>query len=244
MLKKEYKAILFDLDGTLLPMDMKKFTEGYFMDLYSAVNMPEIAIKDFTEAIWQGTYAMMKNDGSKTNREVFWEFFGQKMGYDKKQTEEMDAKCLSFYSHEFVAAKRFCMDNPLAKQAVEIAKTKADKVILATNAIFPMAGHRTRLGWLGLKEEDFDYVTCYEDEYFCKPNPKYFEAIMNKMGLEPQDCLMIGNDEREDMLCASTVGLDAFLITDTMIPYKEQPWNGDKGSFTDMLSMLEGLKDR
>lgn len=26
----KYKAILFDMDGTLLPMDMKTFTEGYF----------------------------------------------------------------------------------------------------------------------------------------------------------------------------------------------------------------------
>mgnify|MGYP000177471382 FL=1 len=25
-----YQAILFDLDGTLLPMDLDQFTEGYF----------------------------------------------------------------------------------------------------------------------------------------------------------------------------------------------------------------------
>lgn len=241
-MKNHYKAILFDMDGTLLPMDMKKFTEGYFRDLYKKVNMPEIAPTDFVDAVWQGTYAMMKNDGTRTNREVFWEYFGQKFGFDKEQVEAIDKVCLSFYSEEFKAAKRFCMENPLAKKAVEIAREKADYVILATNAIFPMVGHRTRMEWVGLKESDFDYVTAYEDQCFCKPNPKYFVAILNKMGLKPEECLMIGNDEREDMLCASAAGLDAFLVEDTMIPYAEKPWTGDRGSFAQMIEVLQNLE--
>lgn len=242
MMKTKYKAILFDLDGTLVPMDMHKFTEGYFRDLYKSVNMTELPVGDFIDAIWQGTYAMMKNDGSNTNRDVFWDVFGQKFGFSTEQIDEIDQKCLAFYGNEFREAKRFCMDNPLAAKAVAIAREKADKVILATNAIFPLVGQITRLEWVGLKEEDFDLITCYEKEYFCKPNPKYFLSIMEKMGLKPEECLMIGNDEREDMLCASMAGIDSILVTDTMIPYKDKPWDGEKVTFAELIDVLNGLE--
>ena len=89
MLKTKYKAILFDLDGTLVPMDMHKFTEGYFRDLYKSVNMTELPVQDFIDAIWQGTYAMMKNDGKDTNRNVFWKVFGQKFDFNKVKLAHM-----------------------------------------------------------------------------------------------------------------------------------------------------------
>ena len=146
-----------------------------------------------------------------------------------------------FSKNEFKDSKRFTKNNPLAVKAVEIAHKKADLVILATNPIFPMAGQITRLGWIDLKKEDFDLVTCYEEESFCKPNPKYFEAVLKKMGLTPKECLMIGNDEKEDMLCAKMAGIDAYLVEDTMIKCKDHPWEGERGSFADMIKMLEGL---
>lgn len=239
MLKDHYKAILFDLDGTLLPMDMQVFTEGYFKDLYKTVDMPQIPAGSFVDAIWKGTYAMMKNDGSMSNHDIFWKTFGTYIDYP---TDEMDKKCLGFYANEFKQAKRYTMDNPLAVKAIEIARSKAKKVILATNPIFPMVGQEVRMAWVGLKKEDFDLVTCYEEESYCKPNPKYFEAVLSKMGLEPSECLMIGNDEKEDMLCATMAKLDCYLIEDTMIPCKEHPWTGDRGSFADMVKMLENLK--
>ena len=238
MLKNHYKAILFDLDGTLLPMDMDEFTNGYFKELYQAVNPEDIPIKTFVDAIWKGTYSMMTNDGKKTNRDAFWDTFGSLTGCD---VDEMDRRCLSFYSNEFKLSKCFTQDNPLALKAVQIARKKADKVILATNPIFPMAGQETRLEWIGLSKEDFDLVTCYEEEYYSKPNPKYFEAVLKKTGLKPEECLMIGNDEKEDMLCAQMAGIDAYLIEDTMIKCKDHPWEGDRGSFADMIKMLEGL---
>ncbi len=240
MLKDRYKAILFDLDGTLLPMDMEVFTNGYFKELYKTVNLPQIPIQSFVDAIWKGTYSMMKNDGSKTNHDAFWDTFSKLIDHD---VDDIDKRCLGFYANEFRLSKHYTQDNPLAVRAVKTARRKADKVILATNPIFPMVGQETRLGWIDLKKEDFDLVTCYENERFCKPNPKYFEAVLNKMSLRPDECLMIGNDEKEDMLCATMAGIDAYLVEDTMIRCEEHPWDGERGSFTDMLKVLEGLNN-
>lgn len=235
MLKNHYKAILFDLDGTLLPMDMDKFTTGYFKKLYKEVMHYGITPEVFTDAVWKGTYAMMKNDGSDTNRDVFWKTFEALTGLD---SNEIDPICLKFYSNAFKTAIEFTSPNPFAKDAVKLAHEKADKVILSTNPIFPWPGQVTRLEWLGLTPNDFDLVTSYEEERFCKPNPMYFISIMERMGLKPEECLVIGNDEREDMYCASKAGMDCFLITDTMIANKDYPWDGNKGTFAELMEIL------
>ena len=133
MLKNHYKAILFDLDGTLLPMDMDEFTNGYFKELYKAVNPEDIPIKTFVDAIWKGTYSMMTNDGKKTNRDAFWDTFGSLTGCD---VDDMDRRCLSFYSSEFKLSKCFTKDNPLARKAVQIARKKADKDFSRPNVRF------------------------------------------------------------------------------------------------------------
>lgn len=238
MLKNHYKAIFFDLDGTLLPMDMEEFTKGYFKRLYKKVMHLGITAEAFTDAIWKGTYAMMKNDGSDTNRNVFWKVFE---GLTGLEASVVDPICLSFYSNEFDTAIEFTMPNPLAGESVKLAHEKCEKVILSTNPIFPMDGQITRMKWLGLKESDFDLVTCYEKERYCKPNPMFFIELMNRFGLKPEECLVVGNDEREDMFCATKAGMDCYLVTDTMIANKDYPWEGDKGTFAEFVEVLKSL---
>lgn len=234
----KYRAILFDMDGTLVPMDLHEFTKGYFMDLGKKLAPFNIEQKKLVDAIWTGTAAMVKNNGPKTNRDAFWDTFGPITG---TKPEEVDPYCLDFYGNEFVFAKRFTQDNPLAKEAVHLAHEKANKVILATNPIFPMVGQITRLGWVDLKPEDFDFITSYENSINCKPNPAYFASVCERAGVEPSECLMIGNDEREDMLAASSLGIDCYLVTDTMISCPEHPWNGPRGTFAELVEMLKKL---
>ena len=92
--------------------------------------------------------------------------------------------------------------------------------MLATNPIFPSIATESRIRWAGLEPEDFELYTTYENTGYCKPNPDYYRDILNKLKLQPEDCLMVGNDVTEDMIAAS-VGMDVFLLTDCMIN-KEQ----------------------
>lgn len=241
-MKKSYKAILFDLDGTLVPMNTDEFTVGYFQDLGKKVDCFGYSMEDFQKIIWSGVKAMVLNDGSRQNRDAFWAKFSELTGItDEAKLREMDAMCLDFYGNEFKMAKRFVGDNPLAKEAVSLARTKAATVVLASNPLFPMVGHGTRLGYVGLSLDDFDMATSYETDTFCKPNPQYFTALCDRIGVAPSECLMIGNDEMEDGYAASKAGLDVYICTDSIIPSKEKPWQGEKGTFADMLKMLEGL---
>ena len=231
-------AICFDLDGTLLPMDMKTFTDGYYSLLAKKVAYLGVEAEPLVAGVWAGVKAMVKNDGSQKNVDAFWQRFEEFTGIPASLIKK---DCDEFYGKEFTGAKIFTGENPLAKKAVEAARKKAGKVVLATNPLFPMDGQRTRLSWLGLTPEDFDLVTSYESDGFCKPNPAYYLSVCERIGADPRDCLMIGNDEEEDGYAAARTGMSGYIITDCLIASERHPWQGPRGSFTDMLAMLEAL---
>ena len=235
---KKYEAILFDLDGTLLPMDMDVFMKAYFKNLCVALAPIGIDSKELVDAVWAGTGAMVKNDGSKKNCEVFWDFFNNAMTCDIAKAKEI---CDGFYKADFHNAKVATKENPLAKKAVELARKASGKVILATNPLFPRDGQLTRIGWIGLSESDFDLITSYESDSYCKPNPDYYKSICERMGVESENCLMIGNDEREDGYAARAAGLDTFLVTDCLIANDKYPCDCRRGTFEELCSYLEGL---
>lgn len=233
-----YQAILFDLDGTLLPMELEGFAKIYIGALARELAPFGLTVETMLKPFWAATKAMMANTSGKLNADVFWETFSAMTGVDRAQVEPI---CDAFYNEGFQAARAATMDNPLAKEAVRLAHEKAGKVVLATNPLFPMAGQATRLSWLGLKPEDFDLVTCYTSDRHCKPNPAYFIDICQRLDLDPSKCLMIGNDDREDMHCATAVGMECYLVTDCRLPDKENPWKGAQGTFADMVEMLKSL---
>ena len=65
------KVILFDLDGTLLPMDQDEFVKAYFGLLAKKLSAFGYEPEKLIQSIWMGTKAMITNDGSKTNEEAF-----------------------------------------------------------------------------------------------------------------------------------------------------------------------------
>lgn len=233
-------TILFDLDGTLLPMDMDTFTKGYFGTLAKKCAPMGFDPDALVKAVWAGTKAMVENDGAKTNEERFWEVFAALMG---DRVLSLKEEFESFYSHEFHEAKAYTGENPLAKEAVEIVKEKGYQVVLATNPIFPASGTRSRLSWVGLSPEDFSLVTTYENSVHCKPNPNYYLDILHQIGKKPEDCLMIGNDAVEDV-CAQKLGMEVFLVTDSLYnPHQVDISKVKQGTFRDLMENLRQLPD-
>ena len=69
------RYILFDLDGTLLPMDQDLFIKAYFKGLATALAPYGYDPEKLIGAIWAGPSAMIGNRGDRTNEEVFWDKF-------------------------------------------------------------------------------------------------------------------------------------------------------------------------
>ena len=206
-------TVLFDLDGTLLPMDNDAFTKSYFKLLAVKLAPYGYESKQLVDAVWAGTAAMVKNDGKSSNEEKFWqkfsEIYGEKATTDKPIFDE-------FYEKEFQKAKSVCGYNPKAAETVRKVKEMGLRTVLATNPIFPHNATESRIRWAGLEPEDFELYTTYENTGFCKPNPDYYKDIINRIGVNANECLMVGNDVTEDMV-AKTIGMKVFLLTDCLI---------------------------
>ena len=113
------KAVLFDLDGTLLPMDQDEFTHGYFNLLCRKLAGYGYDPDQLVKAVWKGTGAMVKNDGSCNNEEAFWRSFSSIYGEDALRDIPLFN---AFYANEFQQAKALCGCNPKAKEVVELSR--------------------------------------------------------------------------------------------------------------------------
>lgn len=208
------KAVFFDLDGTLLPMDEEKFTKYYFKLLCERMIPYGFEPDKLVEVIWGGTKEMYQNDGMKTNEERFWDFFEKVYGTEslihKNHIDE-------YYVNEFKQTIKACLPNPLARDIIDYCRKEVDYVVLATNPIFPRAGTLTRMSFVGLKEDDFDLVTTYENSSYSKPNPKYFIELLNKFNLKPEEVILFGNNNYEDATCAKMAGIKCYLVGDFII---------------------------
>lgn len=207
------EIVLFDLDGTLLPMNQDVFVKTYFSCLAEKLAPHGYDAKQLVDGIWAGTASMVRNDGSCTNEETFWNcfsgFFGNKVYADKPLFDE-------FYRVEFQKARKVCGFNPKAAETVARLKAGGLRVALATNPIFPATATESRIRWAGLEPENFEIYTTYENSHYCKPNPDYYREVLQKLGCVPEHCIMVGNDVEEDMV-AETLGMRVFLLTDCMI---------------------------
>ena len=230
-----FKNILFDLDGTLLPMDMEEFTTGYFKLLVAKALPLGVDGKEFINNIWAGTKCMVKNDGSKSNEEAFWEFFDKIYGDKSPAIREI---CEEFYGNEFDGGRAFTGYNDKVKTLVDDVKKAGYRVVLATNPVFPNVATVKRTSWAGLSVDDFEGYTTYENSSYCKPNPKYFEEVCERFNLKPEECLMVGNDAEED-LAAAKIGMSVYLITDCLINNKNADLSEiPRGNFDDLRAFL------
>ncbi len=210
-----FKAVLFDLDGTLLDIDMNVFLEHYFH------TMAEMAAqsgfqqhRQLVEQVFQSTGVMIADrDPTSTNQDIFMNDFFSRWPY---QRHEFEPFFEHFYREGFPRLSRLCRPIPGVPELIKGMANKGIQMVVATNAVFPLTALQQRLQWAGLEADVFDLITSYEVMHFCKPHLEYYQEICEKLQLKPQDCLMVGNDVGEDMV-AEKLGMKTFLVEDYVI---------------------------
>ncbi|MBQ7291705.1 MAG: HAD family hydrolase [Clostridia bacterium] len=234
------ETILFDLDGTLLPMEQENFVKAYFGSLAKKLAPYGFAPEKLVESIWAGMKAMVTNSTEEKNEARWWEtfdaYFGELSHKHRSVLEE-------YYAKDFDKVRHSCGHNPAAAELVRELKARGYRVVLATNPVFPAMATEQRAGWAGLNIADFDLITTYENSTRCKPNPEYYTEILTKIGAKAEECMMVGNDVAEDMI-AETLGMKVFLLTDNLLNKKELDISTyRKGSFGELLEYINELEN-
>lgn len=229
------RAVLFDLDGTLLPLNIDLFLEKYIKAI-SSYCAPLVEPRAFARALWFATEKMLQNDGRDTNEEVFMRHFLTQL---KKNKEEIYPLLEKFYTEEFGKLQKYIEPSILAQSIVKKVVDRGWDIVLATNPVFPRLAVEERMRWAKIDSLPWRYVTTYENSRSCKPSLRYYEEIVDKLQLDPAQCWMVGNDTREDMI-AGKLGFRTYLVTDFLIDKGKGGEVPDhQGSLRDFLLFVE-----
>ena len=231
-------TVLFDLDGTLLPMELDGFLESYFALLTKKLSAYGYDPRKLMDGMWEGLMAMLRNDGSRTNEDAFFDTFSNEVGRDARADAHLFQ---NFYKTEFHLAKDSCGFDPKAAETVAAVKEKGLRVVLATNPLYPAIATESRIRWAGFQPEDFELYTTFEDFSHCKPNTAYYRDILDRLHLKPEECLMVGNDAEEDMV-AQKLGIHVFLLPKWLVNRHNLDVSGyPQGDFDDLLRYVDTL---
>lgn len=208
------RAVLIDLDDTLLDNKMEDFLPEYFKHLGDYLSdriPPEKMLKE----LLAGTQQMFLNlDPISTLERAFADHFYPAVGFEEEPLRNHIAE---FYREYFPKLKSKTAVRPQARPFLDHLNAQELKIAIATNPLFPRDAIEERLRWADTPAEEipFAIITSYEDFHFAKPHPEYYAEILGRLGLGPQDAVMIGNDPSGDLEPARLLGLATFHLAET-----------------------------
>lgn len=207
------RAVLFDLDGTLNGIDMDQFLPRYFEAL-AASTADLVEPGRLTREVWKATQALFQDkDPGVSNLEKFRRAF---FADDEALRARLWPRFDRFYAEGFDALRIHAPEAPFAREVVQAVRSMGMRIAIATNPVFPEAAIRRRMQWAGLEESWFDLITTMENMHYCKPDPAYFQEAARHLGVDVQQCLMVGNDKEDDM-AAALAGMQTYWATDRPI---------------------------
>ncbi|MFX1321710.1 MAG: HAD family hydrolase [Promethearchaeota archaeon] len=231
----QIKAILFDLDGTLIEIDLDLFISNYLKLLAQSV-AHIISPKKFIAKILKASKAVEENDGRKTNIEIYIDAFFPLEGYSY---EEIKPFFDNFYEKNFSKLRQYTRRKPEARAVIQTAFDKGYVVVIATTPILPLTAIEQRLEWAGVDDFPFRLITTIENSRATKSltNLYYYEQILNTIGYPAESCLMVG-DEDKDMI-AGQLGMQTFLILNSNTEINQNKIEPTyKGDLIDLLNLI------
>jgi len=210
---QKYSAILFDLDGTLLDVDMRRYIPAYVQGLADCIAdlVPhETASRTLLELVHQ---LIRRDDGDESNNRWYLAHAAASFGIG---ADELQSRFSPWFAEGLAGLDPLMAPAPLARSIVEGCLRRGQKVVVATNPVFPQPVIASRLRCAGLADLELSLVTNSDNSRRCKPNPQYFHDVLETLGLQATDCLMVGNDTGHD-LAARNAGIVTFLVDTWLI---------------------------
>jgi FMN phosphatase YigB (HAD superfamily) len=204
------KAVLFDLDNTLIHFGERQFFQGY-IPAVTKVFADVMPGNLFLDRLLSSTGAVLNNNGQMLNVDCFMNAFCK--GYEP-QRDEFWRRFTRFYETEYDQFRSLASAPAGVREMLLRLQESSFKVVIASNPLWPSIAQNKRLAWAGLGDLDFDLITHIENMTYCKPRVEYYREICFKIGERPEACLMVGNDPVNDMV-VGTIGMKTYLVTDS-----------------------------
>ena len=205
------KALLLDLDDTLIDNPMDTFIPAYFEALKGFVS--HVVPGDvFITQLLSATRLMTTNDGTgPSNEQVFAEAFFPALGVPRAELQPL---LEGFYREAFPELQPLTRPRAAAPQIVEWAQNNGLQVVIATNPLFPRTAIEQRMAWgdVGVDRFDYDRVTTYENSRATKSHVACYREILAALGREPGECVMVGDNWGWDVAQAHRAGVAGFWI--------------------------------
>lgn len=240
-----YDVIFFDMDGTLLPLEVRDFLIPYYELLQVAAARAGYDPHRMKEAVNQGIFSMYEHPTTETNETAFWRVFfatyfeGEQL--QQEQIERAQTFFKEFYETDFNLAGKGVVPNPAARRAIETLATKGYPLYLTTMPMFPFSAIQWRMQWGDIPMEPFCRITTFDNSTAVKPHLAYYKENLILANVPPERILMVGNNTEDDM-AALQLGMDAYLVTDYLINQNEFDTTTVKhGSLEDFANWVETL---
>jgi len=202
---REIKALIFDLDNTLLDRTKTfyqfstKLIEKYFRE-----SSPDDKMRMINQII------EMDQDGYKDKKQLFSELLEL---YSWPATPSHD-ELMNFYNHEYVESA-VLMDH--AFKVIEHFRNKY-KIGLITNGRTDI--QYGKIDKLNIRSY-FDTIIVSEEAGVKKPDPRIFNMALAQLNAAPEACIYIGDHPVNDIEGASRAGLYTIWMK------VNQPWKDE-----------------
>jgi len=218
-----FSAILFDLDGTLLQVEMFGFIRRYVAGFHARCS-DLVGFDPLQRAMRAGIHLLLETEGvTRSNEERLFAFLAGRL--------QLSESLLRSRFEDFLAAdlEPLAVEvNPIPEVTalLEVCRQSGVPLALATNPVFPRALIEARCRWVGLDVNNFVLLTSFENSHYCKPQAGYFREVADRLAVDPKTCLMVGNDTSHD-LAATQVGMTTWLVDPYLMEREGPTWRPD-----------------
>ena len=237
------RGILFDLDGTLLDIEMEPYIKGYVDGLARCFeDLTDRMV--FAEVLISSAYALLSSrDGEQTNEQFFLSMVARQLGIGQHQLHQ---RLQHFYKEGLDALAHLVKPFPQSLAILQTCFDKNLKVALATNPVFPRPAIDARLRSAGLADFPYHHISSYENSHYCKPNRQFFLDILDRLELGPDQVIMVGNDTQYD-LPARHAGIATYLVDTRLIDHdrlaNQATYRGNHDNLLQFIRHLSGCRN-
>lgn len=214
------KAVLLDLDNTLLHNPDVAFASRFVQlwnDFFAAQGISDAATY-LRESIQQATNEQIHTQSINTQ-------LIHLIQRAHAVSEENCAQLITeFYATEYDKLRPCIQPVKGAVPLIHELERLNLAVVIATNPIYPEAAILKRLEWAGLPHETdaYAFVTSSDNMHYAKPDPAYYAEIVARVGVEPDEALIIGDSNKNDIEPAREIGLRTYRVKGAEVGWDER----------------------